>query len=172
MHAPERNRGGNAAPKPAERRMTQPALPVTIRPLAQTDRAAWSELWTGYLAFYKTALPQAVYDRQFARLTDPGETAFEGLVAVGADGLAGLVHLVYHPHGWKIDDTCYLQDLFVAPAMRGRGIARTLMEAAFVAADQRGADGVYWTTQTHNATARALYDRVGKVTAFIRYVRA
>lgn len=151
--------------------MTQSDEPLTIRPLAPGDRAAWAELWTGYLAFYETPLPQAVYERQFARLTDPGEPAFEGFVAETADGLAGLVHLIYHPHGWKIDDTCYLQDLFVAPAARGRGIARALMQAAFAAADRRGADGLYWMTQSHNAAARVLYDQIGQVTPFIKYVR-
>ena len=30
---------------------------LTIRPLADTDRAAWQSLWTGYLTFYKSTLP-------------------------------------------------------------------------------------------------------------------
>ena len=36
-----------------------------IRPLAPTDRPAWGDLWRGYLAFYETTLPEAVFDLTF-----------------------------------------------------------------------------------------------------------
>ncbi|TJV46642.1 MAG: GNAT family N-acetyltransferase, partial [Mesorhizobium sp.] len=30
---------------------------ITIRPLAQSDHADWRRLWTAYLTFYETRLP-------------------------------------------------------------------------------------------------------------------
>ena len=39
------------------------------------------------------------------------------------------------------------------------------------AADEAGADQVYWLTAHSNATARKLYDRVGQLTPFIKYRR-
>jgi GNAT superfamily N-acetyltransferase len=67
------------------------------------------------------------------------------------------------------DTVCYLQDLFVDPRLRGRGVARALIEAVAGAARERGAERLYWHTQDHNAVARALYDKVAKHNHFIRY---
>ena len=44
-------------------------------------------------------------------------------------------------------------------------------EAVYEAADKAGAPSVYWTTQDFNETARKLYDRIAKLTPFIRYNR-
>ena len=41
---------------------------ITLRPLAATDREDWARLWTGYLDYYETSVPSAVYDSTFARL--------------------------------------------------------------------------------------------------------
>ena len=64
---------------------------------------------------------------------------------------------------------CYLQDLFTAPEARGKGVARALIEAIAVEARTHGAARYYWLTQDHNATARALYDRVARHNGFLRY---
>ena len=51
------------------------------------------------------------------------------------------------------------------------GAGRGLIEAVYAAADARGADQVYWLTQADNETARRLYDRVARLTPFIKYQR-
>ena len=33
---------------------------IVIRPLAATDRDAWTPLWHGYLTFYKATLPPEI----------------------------------------------------------------------------------------------------------------
>lgn len=66
-------------------------------------------------------------------------------------------------------DACYLQDLFVAEAARGRGAARALMGQVAEMARDRGAARLYWTTQQDNARARILYDKVARFNGFIRY---
>ena len=42
-----------------------------IRAIDPTDRAAWTRLWTGYLTFYETTLPAAVYDETWRRIEHP-----------------------------------------------------------------------------------------------------
>jgi ribosomal protein S18 acetylase RimI-like enzyme len=64
---------------------------------------------------------------------------------------------------------CYLQDLFVAPQARGRGVARALIEAVAHAAREAQAERYYWLTQDDNKVARALYDKVAKFNGFLRY---
>ncbi len=46
---------------------------LTIRPLEQSDHAAWRALWTAYLTFYETEKPQEVYDTTWQRLFTSGE---------------------------------------------------------------------------------------------------
>jgi GNAT superfamily N-acetyltransferase len=142
-----------------------------IRPLRQTDEAEWRRLWTDYLAFYKTTVPEEVYASTFARLLGDDPQDFSALVSEGDTGLLGLTHYLFHRHGWKIENTCYLQDLFVDPAARGTGLGRALIEAVYEKADAAGAPSVYWLTQDFNHEARLLYDRIAKVTPFIRYIR-
>ena len=67
--------------------------------------------------------------------------------------------------------TCYLQDLYADPEIRGKGIGRALIEQVYRHADALGAYRVYWNTHEANATARLLYDRIGNRSGFIQYRR-
>lgn len=148
-------------------------MSVPVRPLRASDRERWDVLWRGYLTFYETELPAAQYDLHFSRLTDPSDRHWHALVAEDADGQpCGLAHVLVHPHGWQPVPITYLQDLYVDTAMRGQGAGRALIEAVYALADDLGARGTYWNTQTFNTTARTLYDRVGRLTPFIKYVRS
>jgi len=144
---------------------------VDIRPITAEDEAVWRKLWTGYLEYYETQLPEEVYRTSFQRLLGNDPHDFHGRIA-WIDGRAvGLVHYLFHRHMWKVENVCYLQDLFADPACRGRGVGRALIEAVYDAADAAGAPAVYWLTQDFNTTARRLYDRIGVKTPFIRYDR-
>lgn len=143
-----------------------------IRPLQPTDRAAWNPLWQGYLVFYESAdLPAEITESTWSRLMDPAVDP-HGLAAVDATGrLVGFTHYLFHRSTWSIGPYCYLEDLYVDPAVRGGGTGKALIEAVYAAADAAGASRVYWLTQHFNARARRLYDHVGELTPFIRYER-
>ena len=142
-----------------------------IRPLRASDEAAWRGLWTDYLTFYKTCVPEAVYTSTFARLLGDDDRDFQGLLAEQDGVVVGLVHYLFHRHCWRIENVCYLQDLYADPSVRGTGIGRKLIEAVYAAADTAGAPAVYWMTQDDNQRGRQLYDRVGQLTNFIKYQR-
>ncbi|WP_372573122.1 GNAT family N-acetyltransferase [Ruegeria jejuensis] len=144
---------------------------TTIRALRSGDRSEWAELWTAYLDFYESSVSAEVYDVTFARLLGDDPADFSCLVAEQDGRLVGLTHYLFHRHAWKIEEVCYLQDLYARPESRGTGIGRALIEAVYAAADARGCPSVYWLTQDFNETARKLYDRVGSVTPFIKYQR-
>lgn len=142
-----------------------------IRSLQPGDEADWRRLWTGYLQFYKATVPESVYASTFARLLGDDPQDFSALVAEGEGGLLGLTHYLFHRHAWKVENVCYLQDLYVDPQARGTGLGRKLIEAVYARADAAGAPQVYWLTQDFNTQARQLYDRIARVTPFIRYIR-
>jgi GNAT superfamily N-acetyltransferase len=141
-----------------------------IRPLEPADRAAWEPLWQGYCRFYRARLAAEVTDATWQRLVDPVRQP-HGLAALVDGRLVGFLTYLFHPSTWALGDYCYLEDLYVAPEARGRGIARALFERAYAAADAAGAAKVYWQTQDFNAEARALYDTLGRRTSMIVYVR-
>jgi len=63
----------------------------------------------------------------------------------------------------------YLDDLFVAPEARGQGVAGALIAAVAAEGRARGWGILRWITARDNATARALYDRVGAATDWVTY---
>ena len=137
-----------------------------IAPLAARDRAEWEVLARGYKAFYKTEASPQEYETTWQRLLD--EDGIFGLGAAIDNRLVGIVHYLFHTTVWA-PKTCYLQDLFVAPDVRGKGIARALINAVADRARREQAWRLYWLTQEHNAVARALYDKVASYNGFIRY---
>ncbi|KPA22887.1 Acetyltransferase (GNAT) family protein [Shimia sp. SK013] len=151
--------------------MTKISQTVSVRPLSTADEADWRRLWTDYLTFYETSAPEEVYETTFARLLGDDPQDFTCLIAEVDGTPVGLTHYLFHRHAWKIENVCYLQDLYADPAVRGQGIGRALIEAVYAAADAAGTQSVYWLTQDFNATARQLYDRVAVKTPFIRYQR-
>jgi len=151
--------------------MTNADKPVVIRPLRPEDMAEWRDLWTAYLAFYNTVLPDATFESSFARMLGDDPQDYHGLVAEHDGRIVGLTHYVFHRHGWQIADVCYLQDLYADPSVRGMGVGRALIEAVYAAADVAGAPRVYWNTQQDNTTARQLYDRLATLTPFVKYNR-
>lgn len=146
-------------------------MSLTIRPIEAGDEAEWRALWHDYLVFYETSVSEEVYQTTFRRLISAEHPDQNGLLAVEGARPVGLVHYIYHPHNWRIEPVCYLQDLYATPDMRGKGVGRKLIEAVYVQADADGCPSVYWLTQDFNTTARQLYDRIGSLTPFIKYTR-
>ena len=137
-----------------------------IAPLAAEDRSSWEVLARGYKAFYKTPTAPEEYERTWNRLLQR-----DGVLGIGAkvDGeLLGIAHYLFHTTIWA-PTACYLQDLFVAPESRGKGMARALIDAVAQEARDAHATRYYWLTQDDNAVARVLYDKVAKFNGFIRY---
>lgn len=142
---------------------------ITVRRLRATDREGWQRLWSQYLRFYRADIPTSTSDKTFARLCE-ADDGFVGLLAVDADGNAlGLAHLIFHPSTWSETGYCYLEDLFVDRAGRGKEVARRLFDVLYATAREHGAERVYWHTQQYNGAARSLYDTVGQLTSFVVY---
>ncbi|MEO0936818.1 MAG: GNAT family N-acetyltransferase [Pseudomonadota bacterium] len=142
-----------------------------VRPLVESDHAAWRQLWTDYLTYYETTLDADVFETAWSRLMGQNPHDFHGLIAEVAGRPIGLTHYLFHRHGWKVENVCYLQDLYADPSVRGAGVGRALIQAVYAAADQAGAPNVYWLTQPDNHTARRLYDRIAVNSGFIQYKR-
>jgi GNAT superfamily N-acetyltransferase len=143
---------------------------VTVRPAVAADEAAWRALWHGYLTFYGTTLAEEVTAATWSRCLDPRE-ALHCRVAVRDGTVIGFAVVVVHRGSWHRGPVCYLEDLFVSPAARRCGAAGALFDALLAEGRDMGWAKLYWQTLPDNAPGRALYDRVGRLTDFLRYER-
>lgn len=143
-------------------------MTAVIRAVRPEDRPEWEVLWQGYLDFYATALDPVVTDSTWTRITK-SDSAVHGLVAVGSRGLVGLLHYVLHPTTWTTTPACYLEDLFVAPDVRGAGVGHALITALVELARTAGWSSIHWITAHDNAAGMRLYDRVARRTTWVRY---
>lgn len=145
---------------------------LSIRPVTPTDYAAWKPLWDGYNAFYgrsgPTALREEITRSTWTRFHDPAEPV-HALVAERDGMLLGLAHYLFHRSTIQIEPSCYLQDLFTAPAARGLGVGRALIERVYELAQSARVPRVYWQTHESNATAMRLYDQVAEKSGFVVY---
>ncbi len=143
-------------------------MTVTIRAADAGDETRWRALWSAYLQFYQTALPQQVSDLVWERILDPS-SRLSCQVAVVDGTVVGFATWHHHVATWHAADDCYLEDLFVDPALRGSGIGRALLDDLVATARARGFGRLYWHTKAGNAQARKLYDRYAQADDHLRY---
>jgi GNAT superfamily N-acetyltransferase len=146
-------------------------MSIAVRPIVAADKAGWLRLFGDYITFYEEDVPGDVIELTWQRLLAQDDN-MAGFIATDAEGRAlGIVNMVFHRSTWSPTWYCYLEDLFVAPDARGKGVGRALIEATYAEADRRGASRTYWATHEKNVTARALYDQLGQITEFVQYRR-
>ena len=141
---------------------------IEVRDARPGDEPAWRELWRGYCDFYGERVPEPVTVATWSRLL--GDSPMACLVAVDGDAVVGFANYLLHPSTWSEVPSCYLEDLFVAPAARGAGAGRALVEALAARAREAGWRHVYWHTHRENRAARTLYDTFTQADDFVRYV--
>ena len=86
-----------------------------------------------------------------------GDTAVL-LIGTGPDGVAVLR---FRPAIWSDALECYLAELYVRPAMRGRGLGRALLAGAIDHARSSGANHMDLGTAETDEVARKLYETFG-----------
>lgn len=91
-----------------------------------------------------------------------GERPFFEAVLAWCDGEAvGLAVYFFEFSTWRGQPGVYVQDLYVAPSMRGRGLGRDLIHAVRERAAQEGARYVKLTVYDRNPQALGFYHGIG-----------
>lgn len=141
---------------------------MNIRLAECGDFEQWLPLWKSYQVFYNTDIAPTVTEQTWARFMEPHEPMHCAVAEV--DGvLIGLVHYIFHRSCWTQGDYCYLQDLFVKPEIRGKGVGRALIEHVYACAADEKLARVWWLTHESNHQAMHLYDHIADKSGFIQY---
>jgi GNAT superfamily N-acetyltransferase len=126
-------------------------------------------MWLAYCDSYGVTLGKQVSDRTWQRILDPDSAVM--CVVADLDGqVYGFANCVVHENTWETQPVCYLEDLYVEPAARGRGIGKALVEWLRNSMRAEGWARLYWVTREDNARARRLYDQFARADGFVRYV--
>jgi len=139
-----------------------------LRGVEQKDFMQWNTLWKSYQEFYQVSLKEQLSTLTFERLLNKSEP-MGCFVFEDGEKIVGFVHFIFHRSTWSERDSCYLQDLFVSPNCRSKGIGKQLIEAVYAEAENKDCAKVYWLTHESNLTARILYDHVAENVGFIQY---
>lgn len=133
---------------------------MPVRPARLSDLEALGALFDGYRAFYgQSSDPERTRRFLSHRL---GLADSHLLVHAGADGeLEGFVQLYPLFSTVRLAPAWVLNDLFVVPEARERGVGRALMIAAQELAREHGVAQLKLATQVDNHVAQALYESQG-----------
>lgn len=135
---------------------------VTIARVTAGDLPELMPLMWGYCEFYEASPSEQALETLCAELLAHPDTAGIQLIARTQDGIAvGFATLYWTYSTLSAGPIGLMNDLYVAPAVRGSGVGRSLIEACTVECAQQGVIALEWETAPDNARAQALYDGTG-----------
>lgn len=141
---------------------------IIIRVAQAADESQWRSLWAAYLKFYAWNLTDEVTSGTWQRVLSE-TSAIHARVATYNGIVVGFSIYVLHEGSWTLAPHCYLEDLFVDSAYRGKGIGRALIDDLLALAKLQKWERLYWHTQTSNINARVLYDQYAPADDVVRY---
>jgi GNAT superfamily N-acetyltransferase len=132
---------------------------IDVGTVREDEFEALLPLIAAYQAFYDVDDIDTDRNRSFVRrFLAPSEDG-ELLAARDESGaILGYACLYWHFSSTRAVQTVLMNDLFVLPEARGRGVGRALIEGSRQVARLRGAGWLEWATAPDNHTAQRLYD--------------
>lgn len=146
------------------------ASTLTIRLAEAADRATFEDLWSGWQAHMGGSVPPEVTARSWDKLVTEG-SGLQALLAFGDGEPLGFGIISRAPFAWTGEDVFYLQDLFVVPQARGRGVGGALLNAIYAHADAVGAHQVFWMVDENDSELHGFYGQHAVRTPYQRYMR-
>lgn len=134
-----------------------------IAPVTDADLPELLALMRAYCDFYRVQPSDAaLLGLARALLDDPLREGLQLLARAPGGAAVGFATLFWT---WSTTDGAarigVMNDLYVAPAARGSGLADALIAACAQRCAERGIATLHWQTAPENLRAQAVYERVG-----------
>ncbi|HEY6272674.1 MAG TPA: GNAT family N-acetyltransferase [Terriglobales bacterium] len=137
---------------------------LLIRNATSADAALMLEFIRG-LAAYERA-PNAVVATEEGLVRDGfgANPKYRCVIAEWDSRPAGFAFFFYNYSTWRGQPGLYLEDLFVIPEMRGKGIGKALLERVAEIAVEEKCYGIRWMVLEWNEPAIKFYESLGAET--------
>ncbi len=133
---------------------------LSITMASRADVPDLARLFDAYRCFYEQPTDLAGAEAYVAGEVEGGRTQF--FIARLSDGAAaGFLHLIPGSNTLAMRPMWFVEDLFVDPAARRKGVAKALMQQAERFARETGAERLTLATANDNYAAQALYKELG-----------
>ena len=138
-------------------------MSIRLRRAKRTDGPAFVKLVVALAEFEKLAPPDKEGRKRLLKDGFGASAKFEPWLAywAGEREPVGYMILVNLYSSFEARPTLYLEDLFVLPEYRGRGIGKVMMRRCIELAWKRGCGRMEWTCLDWNVKAQKFYDKLG-----------
>jgi GNAT superfamily N-acetyltransferase len=137
---------------------------LTIRQATRADASLMLEFIRG-LAKYERA-PNSVIATEADLIRDGfgADPKYRCVIAEWDNRPAGFAFFFYNYSTWRGQPGLYLEDLFVLPEMRGKGIGKALLQHLAQIAVKENCYGIRWMVVEWNEPAIKFYEALGAET--------
>ena len=142
---------------------------IKVKALHSSDRQAWESLYKGYAEFYNMPMTEETLNTVWQWIFDPHNRFFALIAKDEWDNGIGLMHYRAMPSPLRGAEVGFLDDLFVDPDCRGKGVVELMFERLKQEAQAQNWPFVRWITAEDNYRGRAVYDRVADKTHWQTY---
>ena len=139
-----------------------------IREIKLTDKEQWENLYEGYAKFYKVEMNKTILKTVWNWIHDKNHEV-EGIVYEINNKIVGLAHYRKMPRPLRGQEIGFLDDLYVDPDYRRKGIGENFLNYLKELSKSRGWNLIRWLTHDDNIKAKSLYDRVAEKTNWDLY---
>ena len=139
-----------------------------IREIKPKDKEQWENLYEGYAKFYKVEMNKTILKTVWNWIHDKNHEV-EGIVYEINNKIVGLAHYRKMPRPLRGQEIGFLDDLYVDPDYRSKGIGEKFLNYLKELSKSRGWNLIRWLTHDDNIKAKSLYDRVAEKTNWDLY---
>jgi GNAT superfamily N-acetyltransferase len=137
--------------------------PLSLRAATAADVPVLLELIRGIAEYERLAHEVEATEALLARHGFGERRIFEAVLAESAGQAVGFALYFFTFSTFKARPTLYLEDLFVRPEARGRGVGRRLLAELARVAVERDCGRMEWSVLDWNTPARDFYLKLGAV---------
>ena len=141
---------------------------VEITTPKEEHQQAWKTLYLGYATFYKRPMNETILNTVWQWIHDDNQE-FHCLLAIDNGTPVGFAHYRLFPRSLLGNHGFYMDDLFVDPEHRRKGIGKKLITHLSSIAKKENCSVIRWITASDNSEARTLYDQVANETNWVTY---
>ena len=140
-------------------------IPALLTP---EDYESWLPLWQANM---ENSASDEITAETWRRICDPAfPVGGIGIRPAEDAPLCGICHYILHYTTGNLNQVCYMQDLFIDPAYRRRGLGKILVTYLAALATAKGWARLYWLAEGKNEAAQSLYRSIGYKLDFTLHV--